>query len=345
MDKSAPDAKAIQKPFPLSSRVVIVGAGRFARNYLRSLTELYQNHGDCPDARPTLILTRTRISSAKALVAEFSHSREPYPLKLAAAQVCNRHQLQRLLLDCLPRLTCITARDPKSGDRIHATYSLLALDYGAVLCEKPFTVARDAEASQAAIDQLANHPQAGRFGLELPMAVVKEALLDHPFWGEKLRKAREIDFLWQMQRTSKDLVSDLALHPWSLIPASGEVRVERIKSGPARIEAWLHWPSLADSGVYGCGRMVLDCGGQFRGMRVDDHALQFRYAYDRLQVLEHRVSWEEAPHSKTAAGSARVALEVDNPLRRHIAAALQARPIIGCRQTIQSQRFAQSLCA
>lgn len=345
MHEPPPDAQSPQMPGHGSGCVLIVGAGRFARNYVRALTGLSQGPDRRSGAIQTLILTRTHRASADALAAEIRQTWGLSHLKLVAARVRDSDQLQGLLQDQRPQLTCITARDPDSGDRIHATYSLLALDYGAVLCEKPFSVARDAAASQVFVHRLRHHPQAGRFGLELPMAVVKRALLADPHWGAVLRTAREIDFMWQMRPASHDLVSDLALHPWSLIPAAGQVQVRRSNISPRQIVAWLQWPCLADGHTLGRGRMILACGGDFRGMRIDEHVLQFQYAQDKMRVLEHRASWEEATRAKRAESSARIVLEVDNPLKQHIAAALQAQPIVDYRQTIQSQLFAQKLYA
>jgi len=59
----------------------------------------------------------------------------------------------------------------------------------------------------------------GFFGLELPMAVVAMDMMQVEELHDRTMEAVNFEFIWQARdRGDNNVIDDLALHPWSLIP-------------------------------------------------------------------------------------------------------------------------------
>ena len=222
--------------------ILVVGAGGFGRHYLHALAGLSRTaHPDLPPIA-RVIVSRTRLAAARRQVAELAGHFDPPPFVLEGVEIRDGSQLRDVLAADSPALTCIAARDPIVGDAIHMPYAVLALEHGAVLCEKPLAPAGRGDKTLAVARTLLNHPNSLRFGLELPMAVVA-----HRMWADSglrawLDQADDIEWLWQRPAPVEDSedshpiddpVNDLAVHPWSLIPdqwQTGTVRRGSLKN-------------------------------------------------------------------------------------------------------------------
>lgn len=323
--------------------VLVIGAGRFAQNYLNILAGLNSLNARGMPRIERLVLSRTDRAAARAMASEIS-SQQDCPFRdVIGVAISGVAQLRDVLHRYAPVLSCITARDPESGDDIHALYAGPALDSGSVLCEKPFSLAKGDGASLKRIEALTAHPHAGRFGLELPMAILGRAMAADRQWAKMLRDARTIEFLWEKQSGSNDLISDLALHPWSLLPPQWRVEVDgvRIKARQVDLELTLTPPDTS-APIKQC-TIRLAAGGLFRGMRLDHHAYQICFDRGQVQLWEYAAPWQEVIAGRTEKGRARMVMAVDNPLRQHIEAALTGQPLVGIKWTCQSQQFLETI--
>jgi hypothetical protein len=311
-----------------SGTVMVVGAGRFGIHYPRVLFEL------STEARfglERLVITRTHLSAARQTAAVIARMPGNPFIPVLGIEVADLGQLEQALAQYRPGLICIAARDPQLGDSIHARYTPAALDYGAVLCEKPFSRADD-RLAPAILRKLMQHPNAAVFGLHLPMVVVREAMLADGRLGPRLRSARRIEFIWEKWGHGSDLVADLALHPWSLIPQPEDLCVSGFKNAAARVEIDFETPHCN-------GRMILGGEGSFRGMRLDDLVLRFEFAGGILHILECTAGWPDILEGKYVSESESSILSVGNPLKQHICAQFEGRPIVNIGMALQSQLF------
>ena len=317
---------------------MVVGAGRFGANYPRVLSQLGIEAAGvgAESGFRRLVVTRTHLAAARqtaALIAQMPDS--PFE-SVEGVEVAARAQLERALERYRPILICITARDPQSGDAIHARYAPAALAFGAVLCEKPFSRADDRRAP-VILRQLIAHPQAPRFGLHLPMAVALEAMLAHTRLKALLYSARRIEFIWERLGNGTDLINDLALHPWSLIPERDDLQVSTVERRGEQVEIAFQTPQRA-------GRMILRGRGSFRGMRLDDQVLRFEFSAGQLHVRECAADWPAVLSGSRAVSAEYPIVSVDNPLKAHILALMAGRPLVGLARTLQSQLFLAEAC-
>lgn len=325
-----------------SVTVLVVGAGRFGRNYLSVIETIAASHSPDLPRFGTLLLSRTDLEAA----GETAHAlsalpNSPFDQVLGVA-IASEQQLKAVLGQYRPDLICIVARDGEVGDDIHADYALAGLESGAVvLCEKPFHRPGPDGRGMTLARALAKHPMANRFGMELPMAVVRNAM-----WAEErlhniLKTARTIEILWEKQDGSEDLLSDLALHPWSLLPPTWHVEVRRSVMRKQRVTLALDMIDPLDSSIRTC-TIDLACGGTFRGMRMADHQFQFLFDQGRLQVWESPVRKGPLGTADLRGEGADLVLSIPNPLQQHIEAALRGRPLVDNHQTMQSQKFLEA---
>ncbi|MEJ2040226.1 MAG: hypothetical protein P8X55_15040 [Desulfosarcinaceae bacterium] len=322
---------------------LIVGAGRFAGNYLKVMAEWNRmaDTGACSPVFTPLIITRTSLEKARAAAQKVRLAHGDSFGAVLAEEVKDGPQLKTVLDTHRPGLICITARDREQGDRIHAEYSRLALDAGMVLCEKPFSSARGDGRSLVPLKTLLHHPHAGRFGMHLPMAVARRALQQHERLGPMLEGADQLHFIWQKQNTGGDLIDDLAVHPWSLIPDAASVRIEGISPTPQGIRLAFRRKSSAAAGNP-AGSMLLQTGGGFRGMLLDGMVLQFDFSAGALHVLELEASWPDLLSGKLCPCGGVEVLEIENPLRQHLRSLLMGRPIVDMQEALSSQRYLES---
>lgn len=315
--------------------VLLVGAGRFGANYI---TVLSQIRGKPPAPIGRLVLSRTHGPAAEALADRIGR---PFD-EVIGIEIKETGQLEAAIHRYSPELTCITARDPHIGDAVHALYAMPALHSGAVLCEKPFSPARGSGDSLAPARALTAHPHARRFGLELPMAVVARAMDADPVLKRLTAGAQTIDFVWQKLKESDDLINDLALHPWSLLPFGGEGEVVGVETTRGRVDIRMRLSAPGRSkGAIAAG-IHLAAGGVFRGMRIDDRGFQFCFDGDQVQVWEYAAPWSEVVAGRADRRAARMVLAVANPLRQHIEASLTGTPLVDAVRTLHSQHFLEA---
>jgi hypothetical protein len=306
---------------------MIVGVGRFGAHYPRVLAELSAEGGFDIER---LVITRTRSSTARQTAAAIDRMPGTPFGSVEGLEVPNQAALRHALKQYRPALICITARDPRLGDSIHAQYVPAALDHGAVLCEKPFSRADD-RAACALLQRLMTHRRAAAFSLHLPMAVVRGAMLAHKQLGARLRSARRIEFIWEKRGGSSDLIADLALHPWSLIPEWKDLGVSGIKKDGAQVVIDFETP-------YRSGRMILGGGGSFRGMRLDDLLLRFEFSEGSLRIMECTGGGADILRPGVCESESSL-LSVENPLKQHIRALLAGRPVVNLLTTFHAQQF------
>ena len=322
--------------------VLVVGAGRFGRNYIKVLSgwkSAAPGHGPPVD---TLIVSRTRVATAQAMAAEIA-AQPACPFKqVVGVAVADEAQLQTALAQHRPDLTCIVARDEVRGDDIHAAYALPALDVGAVLCEKPFCRAGGDGSGLAQARALLRHPRATRFGLELPMFVMARAMIEDPRTGTLLRQARRIDYVWQKPTADNDLLDDLALHPWSLIPSTWQTTVTQVTPIAGGLEIGLSLQTDGPDGRVIPATIRLSAGGTFRGMRIDNQPFGFVFAEGRLQLRTYHAPWPALIGGEIPDPPYQCQMAVANPLAQHIQASLNHHPLVDAHQAYRSQQFLEA---
>ena len=124
-----------------------------------------------------LIITRTKLKRAEELASVLREDADCSVNDIIAEKISNTSELIELLEEYNPEFIGITARERDMGDTIHAVYSLHALNYGAVLCEKPFANASGDGSSLKYLTDLFNYEKSDLFGLELPFAVVMKDIM------------------------------------------------------------------------------------------------------------------------------------------------------------------------
>jgi hypothetical protein len=333
----------------MKQAAMIIGTGSFGKNYVRVMAELNRRAAPAQKAPAQkapvldpLIVTRTLASAAQETAAEIKRTFGNAFSSVIGVKIDGVGSLQKALEAHRPALIGISARDRKIGDDIHAVYAPIALNHGAVLCEKPFSGATGDGASLEAARLLQAHPFAHRFAMHLPMAVVLRAMIKDNRLGPLLAEADDIDFVWQKQHQSPDLICDLVLHPWSLMPAWERLSVERVTTRHAEVEIHLRWarPGKARDRK---GRIILNSKGLFRGMRINDTVLQFDFLNGQLVVMALEGDWHGILAGEQSAARTNVLLRVDNPLAQHLQALLEGQPVVDGSQTFRSQFFLEIL--
>ena len=98
---------------------LIVGTGKFGRHYVRILSRLENAIMPKAVAFHRLILTRTSLEPARKTASALAKD-APDGVVIIGEQVDNEDDLNRILERYQPDFTCIVAKDPKRGNRIHA---------------------------------------------------------------------------------------------------------------------------------------------------------------------------------------------------------------------------------
>jgi hypothetical protein len=280
-----------------------------------------------------LVLTRTRREPARHLAEQILSNPACTVPEIIGIPVADPQDLAAATKRFSPDLTCITATDPEMGDAIHWIYAETALRHGGggLLCEKPLCPTTGDGQSLSAVRRLRRAGGSGRFGLELPMGVVRRRMETDADLGSRLKAARRLSFFWSTtNRRRADLIDTLALHPWSLIPEPlSPERLEcRFGSGRMNIAGRLR---NLKTGAFVALEMTLCDGGNRRTMTIDESLFTFFSRGPTVSILA-----EEGDPQRETAGAR---LTVDNPLRRNIAASLDGAPVTGLLRTEAAQRF------
>jgi hypothetical protein len=322
---------------------LVIGVGYFGRHHARILSELNAEGLANLPVIEKLIVTRTRLDRAKAAAAEIRNSIKCSVNTVIGAEVGNTRQLISVLEKYQPGFISITARDKKRGDSIHADYTIQALKYGAVLCEKPFSHASGDGSSLRHFHELRAYKNAKLFGLELPLAVVVRDILKDRHLGKTMLQADRLEFYWEAwDRGEKKIIDDLVLHPWSLIPSSFTVEIRRVNDCGTGADLFLHLYNRQTKWNLPC-KISLNIGAGFRGLQVDGMVIGFKSEASGIQLIKLNQSLNQAANTGIKSLKGQVILAVDNPLKQNIVAALCHRPIIGLRRTHESQLFLEML--
>lgn len=325
------------------TNVLVLGAGRFGRNYVRILAQLNFRQFPGVPRIDQLVITRTTIQGAQEFARQIRDQVQVSAGAIVPEKVSNCTELGQVLKRYHPALTAIVARDKKDGDAIHSRYAAIALAYGAVLSEKPFFPAIGDGTSLEVLAAIADHNYANPLGLELPMAVVGQQLWQIPLFRRAIEKAGSIRFHWEAAvRGAVSLVDDLVLHPWSLLPPIYRIRVEGISETRKRADIQLLLTHRKLGHSLPC-HVHLVKGDRLRWMAIDQMTLTFTSQERWMRVTQIDQPFNSQGSVADWLNSGREVLAIDNPLEQHIVAMLKRRPLIGFEQISRSQRLLERL--
>ena len=324
-----------------SINAMVVGVGRFGKHHARILSQLNRRNQSNIPRIDRLIVSCTGMDQARQAAAALKRDHRIAVSDIVPTVIRDVSDFNNVLSTYSPRFIAITARDKTKGDAIHADYALTAIKHGGVLCEKPFSSADGNGSSLIPLEKLMTSPHANGFGLELPMAVVFNELKLLPEIYQRLSNTRSIRFYWHgPTRTNLELVDDLALHPWSLLPEDLEARIIEVVSESKRavIRLQLRYP---ESHRHTDCLMTLYRGGTFRAIECRDLTVSFRINAGNVDIIQLPTT----PNQHSADNETREVLlrTVENPLEHHIISVLRQKPIVGLERTYRSQYFLEAL--
>jgi len=319
----------------------VIGAGRFGKNYLHCLADLNRRSDLTVPNISKLIITKTRRRAASQLAVDTRNQYNTLFSQVVGAEVKNRRQLKTLLTAHRPELICIAARDKHAGDAIHAEYAEEAVGYGTVLCEKPFSRPTGGMDDIGVLKELIEKCPPGNFGLELPMAVVAGDLMRDPRINTAFIKSERVEFIWERpEKGGPPLIDDMAIHPWSLIPATFKAEVLRVVEKGFEIEIITKLLPEKGGNEKEC-RILLRTGGHFRGMVFDRWSLRFVNVGRDVHILQTGGGMDGQDHDRHKAGT--LLFKVENPLKQQLVAVLKNMPVVDMNRTYASQFFLERL--
>ena len=322
---------------------LVIGVGYFGRHHARILSELNAKGISHIPFIEKLIVTRTQLDRAKAVADSIQNSSSCSVKDVIGAEVGNTKQLVSVLERYRPLFTSISARDKKTGDSIHAEYTLHALKYGGVLCEKPFSHAIGDGSSLQIFDNLYAFENTKFFGLELPMAVVARDMMNDRNLKGMMMHARRLEFYWEAwDRGENRIIDDLVLHPWSLIPRTFKSEIQRVDDRGTSADLFINLSDRKTGSRIPC-KMTLRTGPGVRGLMVDDLAIGIKSDASLTQVIKLNRPLEQVAKTGTQFLNGKVMFAVDNPLEQNIVAGLCCQPIVGLRQAYESQLFLEAV--
>lgn len=328
---------------------LVVGSGSFVTNP-HGFGRYYASILASRDDVDRLILTRTTMEGADETADYVRHLKTCKAKEVIGAEVHDEQSLKRALEFYKPSFIAIVAKDKDIANDIHHPYTLLALDYGDVLCEKPYVNARGQYGSMFMVKQLEDKLEKLKgkhtFGMELPLAVIAKHI-----WDEELLKrfetAKRLDFHWNVKGSKSDIIDNLVLHPWSLIPGDYKIKVEYselLRDGQeAFIKLLLYNPGKKHK--VKC-EITLKYGGNFTGFAIDDYVIGLKRQGAINTVLHlgnDTMTLERAAEIGNDALKGKELLTVDNPLEQHIASIINKQPIAGIGVTLRSQQLLEEL--
>jgi hypothetical protein len=313
--------------------VLVIGTGGFGKHYARIISQLESSGID------NVIITRTSMDSA---IRQAAALRKEAKTNVIGMQVANLGQLMGVLDEYGPGFTAVTAKDPEIGDDIHPPYTKAALKYGIVLCEKPFANAKGGGESL----EFFKFDHHERFGLELPFAVVYNEIQKNPELYQRFLNARKIRIVWKTKGKRKEennVINDLALHPWSLIPPEFELKnVDNVDPYDKGNSAKLCLSYSCDSHPVRV-EMDLAHGGHVTAIELDGYTIGVKIQGVTNTLVDTQSPLEKVIELGNDGLSGKELLVVDNPLKQHIAAALNGTPIAGFPRAYASQEFLEKL--
>ena len=322
---------------------LVVGAGGFGLNHARILSQL--NHKKAPQVAhiDKLLVSRTDIDRARQVAEMLEHGQSLSAGRMVPVKIDSVARLVDILQAFQPQFIAICARDKTSGDNIHAEYTLRALPYGAVLCEKPFSEAAGNGTSLKIFDSLYKHQNAKQFGLELPMAVVARDMQQNDFLQNLFSHAKQIKLFWAADVLRQSiLINDLALHPWSLVHPFFHIDLRKVEVSGKQAQIHLRLRHR-QSGQSAAGSITLKNGGRIRAMEIDDQPIIFQSLTDQVRLIRPDRAIKKPEQIKTEQIKGEVLLKVNNPLQQNIIALMQHRPLVDIKQTYESQLVLEML--
>lgn len=295
--------------------VLIVGSGKFGKHYDRIISQLDRSNYPIDN----VIISRTSEDAAVEQAKSFEG-------KVVGVQIRNKEELDEILERYKPRFTAITAKDPNKGDDIHPDYVQSALRYGDVLCEKPFANAKGDGNSMRKLESI--NPGDNKLGLELPFAVVYNHIKRNKDLYQKIVNADKIRFAWVTNGSGNDVIDNLVLHPWSLIPVEfGIPQIENVENSGDKAKISLKYNYKGESKYV---EIELGYGGNFTGFEIDG---KYTVGIKRKGVDNTLIytgsSLEEAMEKGNDGLKGKRILNVKNPLEQNIIASLKGEPIAG----------------
>jgi len=323
--------------------VLVIGVGEFGQHYADILSRLNSRRLPYAPQIERLIVTRTQFESAERFAESLQQNDDCSVKEVVAAEASGIEHVRDLLEDYHPGMIAIVAKDKELGDTIHALYAAEAIAYGAVLCEKPFCNANGDGSSLQYFHRLEDCNNSGLFGLELPMAVVTGTMMQNKDLRNLLLNASNFEFFWQARdRGDNNVIDDLVLHPWSLIPPQFKANQIDVLDRGDQADIRINLQNPHSRKMATC-RIRLRAGGNFRGLVIDDIVISIINEGRLTKLVQVNDSLNDAVLSQNTPVKGDVLLQVNNPLEQHIVAALRRKPIVGLSRTYQSQLFLEQL--
>ena len=323
--------------------VLVIGVGEFGQYYAGILSRLNSRRLPHAPQIERLIVTRTQFESAERFAESLQQNDDCSVKEVVAAEASGIEQVRDLLKDYHPGMIAIAAKDKDLGDSIHAIYAAEAINYGAVLCEKPFCNANGDGSSLQYFRHLKRYENSACFGLELPLAVVAGAMMQIKDLRNLLLNANRFEFLWQARdRGDNNVIDDLVLHPWSLIPPQFKAKQIDVLDGGNRADIHINLQNAHSREMATC-HIRLRAGGNFRGMVIDDVVVSIINEGRLTKLVQQNGSLSDAVLSQNAPFNGDVVLQVYNPLEQHIVATLRRKPIVGLARAYESQLFLEQV--
>jgi len=322
---------------------LVVGAGGFGLNHARILSRINFKKAPQIPRIDKLLVSRTGIDRARQVAEMLEHGRGLSAGRVVPVKIDSVARLVDILQEFQPQFCAICARDKSFGDSIHADYTVRALPYGAVLCEKPFSEATGDGASLKVFDSLHKHENVKQFGLELPMAVVAREMQQNDYLQDLLSNAKQIKFFWAAEVLRQNImINDLALHPWSLVHPFFHIELRKVENRGNQVRIQLRLRHR-QSGQRTVGSITLKNGGRFRAMEIDDQSIIFQSLTDQVRLIRPDRAIKKPEQIKTNQIKGKIFLKVNNPLQQNIIAVMQHRPLVDIKQTSESQLFLEML--
>ena len=344
--------------------VLVVGAGNFGKNYPDIISRLNsQNwHNSIVDCGmpliDTVVITRTDVDAAKDMAKQLTikYSNDPtHNCRPSIEGECvgNLADLEGVIKKYDVRFTVIATKDPVLGNRVHEGQSMMALKYGSVLCEKPFTDATGNGGSIDAINRIIGLEQSvgmsgNRFGLQLPLVQMGMALMENEHVKKHLELLPEIKIHYSSPRsTPEGVVNDLLIHAWSLLPQEYEYSVEDHHISSDRRQVFEVKGSTINPERKISAQIILTPGGNFRGMSIGGYLYGLKSSPGGITEAINMtgISLDDAAEidndsiTNYALESRCSPIRIENPLKENIIASLKGSPATDSYHALRSQIF------
>ncbi len=288
-----------------------------------------------------MIVTATTAERAKMIKSRLNGNALCCAANIIGEKASNIQDVETLLNEYNPFFISIAAKDKEEGDNIHADYAELAVQHGKTLCEKPFMNANGDGSSLMKLGKILRGNYGQNFGLNLPLAVLREEMMKDQILAEAFGNAEKIHFYWSSRGSGRgDIMDDLALHPWSLLVPGYEI--EKMHVEDKGEEAYI-WMKLRYEDRTVDVSMELKTGGDFRGMQIDGQWYGIKNEGLLMKVIpfDHDALGVISDGNSSINGDA--VAEICNPLKENILASLNGTPIAGIKRAIESQEFLEAL--